>query len=240
MAKFVYKNGKVFYGGFDVSGILNQVGMDYSAELQDKTVLGNDTRVRTPGLLDVGLSLNGFWDNAEDSAFFSQIGATSPQVIGVAPDTANEGDRAFLFQADQASYSPGASVGEMFAFGLEMSGNGPLVRGLLMENNVGANSTANGTSRTFAAVGAAERMYAGLFVYSAAVGTLDVTIESDADGVFDSTAVTRMTFAQVATSVAGQFLSVAGAITDTFWRVTWTIGGGGTYSFAVIIGISGK
>lgn len=241
MAKFVLKDEKIFFGGYDVSGILNAINVGYSAELQDDTTFGDDTRSRLAGLKDVSVTLNGYWDSSEDSEFFTKIGAASPTPVGVAPNNPSEGDRAFLFQADEASYAPGATIGEMFAFTLEGQGHGPLVRGLLMENNAAANSSANGTSRVFAAVGAGELMYAGLFVYSASGNsgeTLDVTIESDADGVFDSTANTRISFAQITDSVGSEFASVAGAITDTYWRATWTIGGGGTYSFAVILGIA--
>jgi len=237
MAKFIFKDEKIFFGGYDVSGILNSIGVDYNAELQDDTCFGDDTRSRLPGLKDISVNLAGFWDSAEDSAFFSGIGASSPQVIGIAPNNPSEGDRAFLMRADEASYAPGATIGEMFAFNLEGQGHGPLVKGTLLENNTGVTATANGTGREFAAVGAAEFMYAGLFAYAAGGTTLDVTIESDDNAGFTS-ATTRITFTQIGTSVAGEFLSVAGAISDTWWRATWTVAGGGPYSFAVIAGIA--
>ena len=66
--------------------------------------------------------------------------------------------------------------------------------------------------------------------------TLDVIIESDDNGSFSS-ATTRITHTQ-ATAATSEFLSVAGAVTDDYWRASWTFGGTGTITFAVIIGIA--
>jgi hypothetical protein len=68
--------------------------------------------------------------------------------------------------------------------------------------------------------------------------TLDVVIQSDdAEGFASGT--TRGTFTQK-TAVGSQFLTpVAGPVTDTHWRCTWTIGGTNTPSFtiALVVGI---
>jgi hypothetical protein len=49
---------------------------------------------------------------------------------------------------------------------------------------------------------------------------------------------TRLTFAQK-TAAGYEFKSAAGAITDDWWRVDWTIGGTATptFSFVVAVGI---
>ncbi len=64
--------------------------------------------------------------------------------------------------------------------------------------------------------------------------TLDVTIESAALVGFGSP-TTRMTFSQM-TARGAQFASVAGAITDPYWRVKWTLGGS-TPGFALVVAI---
>jgi hypothetical protein len=39
-----------------------------------------------------------------------------------------------------------------------------------------------------------------------------------------------------ATTATSEFLSTAGAITDDYWRLTWTLSAG-TATFAVVVGI---
>lgn len=67
--------------------------------------------------------------------------------------------------------------------------------------------------------------------------TVDFTIESDATGDFNGSEMTRITFDQMS-GVGSQFKSVAGPITDTYWRATWTIGGSGSVTAVVALGIS--
>jgi hypothetical protein len=90
-------------------------------------------------------------------------------------------------------------------------------------------------------VSASQKMYAALHVRSVSGTnpTLDVVVQSDTVG-FPS-ATSRITFSQAtATTNRHQFSSVAGAITDDYWRVSYTIGGTGTptFSFAVTVGIA--
>ena len=101
-------------------------------------------------------------------------------------------------------------------------------------------ATDDGTPRTLGSVLAGEALYAALHV-TAVTGTnptLDVVIESSATGSFSGEETTRITFTQ-ADGITSEWSSVAGAVTDTHWRVTWAIGGTDTptFTFAVIAGI---
>jgi hypothetical protein len=51
-----------------------------------------------------------------------------------------------------------------------------------------------------------------------------VLLESDDNGSFTG-ATTRHTFAQN-TAISSEWASVAGAVTDDYWRISWTVGGG--------------
>ena len=140
-----------------------------------------------------------------------------------------------MFPALLAEYSPGAAVGELFAFNISAGGCDLLARGTVLENAV-KTATANGTARNLGAVGAAQKLYAGMHVLavSGTNPTLDMIIQSDdAEGFLSS--ANRITFAQK-TAIGSQWATpVAGAITDTWWRCAYTIGGTDNPSFTVVV-----
>lgn len=246
MPAFVFKDAKVVMDGDDISGILNQVGLSYESELKDATVLGDDTRGRLSGLMTAEFALQGFWDTVLDTELFDNIGATADEVLSFAPDGHAVGDRAFFMKTRSANYNPGADLGEIFGFSLSAMSNEALVRGLLMVDSTETTS-GNSASILFPAVASGERMFAAMHVLSAGgiSPTLDMTVVSDSDGVFDSaTSNTRMAFSQVTTSKGAQILSVDGAITDQHWRFEWDIlddsAGSPSYQLFCLLGITDK
>jgi hypothetical protein len=84
----------------------------------------------------------------------------------------------------------------------------------------------------------ASKAYALLHVFSASSGdTLDVKVQSDVDDTFAS-ATDVITFTQ-ATAAGSELKTADGPVTDTWWRVSFTIAGNGSesFSFAVSFGI---
>jgi hypothetical protein len=237
MATEVLKNQKVFFGGYDLTGITNAVSLASEAEAVDATVLGNSTRVNKGGLKTVAASVQGFFDaDPYDSALYANVGASDKPLSILTSGT--EGTPAYMFKCMIGSYNPSASIGDMFGFSLETAGAGNLIRGTLMENNTAATSTADGTGRQLGAITASQKMYAALHIFSASgtTPTLDVTVESDDNSSFTS-AATRITFSQ-ANAVGAQYTTLDGAITDDYWRVSWTIGGTDpSFGFVVVLGI---
>jgi hypothetical protein len=122
------------------------------------------------------------------------------------------------------------------------SSTGPVVRGTLLHpSNVSRTSTSTGTGRQLGAVVAGKSMYAALHVISASGTnpTLAVILQSDDNAGF-TTATSRITFSTATASAnRAQLSSVAGAITDDYWRISYTIGGTSTptFAFAVTAGI---
>ena len=119
------------------------------------------------------------------------------------------------------------------------SSTGPVVRGTLMHPTTTARSTSStGTARQLGAVSATQSVYAALHVLSVSgtsTPTLTVTVQSDTVGF--ATPTSRVVFSG-ATAVGAQFGSAAGAITDDYWRVSWTVSGTNpSFLFGVTIGI---
>jgi len=237
MTGLVLKEAEVWLAGFRLTGAMNAVAIDYSAELQDDTTFADGgTRSRLAGLRNVTAQCDGFFDGEGiDEALFSRVGLVGVP-MSVAPKGATEGERAFTFLADLAEYSPGGAVGEMLGFSAGAEGDGDLIRGLLAHNAT-RNASGDGTALQLGSVGAGQKLYAALHVLSAEPGdTLDVVIESDDASGFASP-TTRLTFAQAA-GVTSEWVEVTGPITDEWFRASWSVAGTApSVAFVVIFGI---
>lgn len=242
MTAFVLKDAKVLYDERDISGILNQLALNFDADLQDNTTLDADTRSRVPGLLNSMVEQQGFWEAADDKNFFDNINDGNEGVVSIIPDNSgSENIRAFILKVRQSEYNPGAPIGDIFSFTLNMMSNAPLVKGKVSQDGT-ETSSGEGSTVNLGAVASDETLYASLHVLSASGSspTLDVTIVSDDNGSFDSASTTRITFNQF-TAAGSQYASVDGAITDGFFRAEFTLGGGSPeFEFVVVIGISDK
>ncbi len=235
MATQVLKDQKIWFDGYDLTGYANALALEYAVEALDETVLGLDTRKSKGGLKTVAAGVEGFFDATPDAALFSRIGAAD-KILSFGA-SATEGDAAYAFKAMAGSYNLNGAVGEMLGYSLDASSSGKLVRGTLVENNSAITATGNGAARQLGAVGAAQKLYAILHVLASSGSgnqTLDITIRSDNASGFASP-VTQITFDQVTSSVGAQWKEVSGAITDDYWRPTWTIGGTGSPSFDFVI-----
>jgi len=240
VGKFVLKDAKIYYDGRDLSGELSNISLEYSAETPDSTTFGETTRRRLPGLLNVVANHNGFWDSVSatddlDGDLFAKIGAGSG-LMSMSHEGGLLGNWAFAFPPIAATYAPGATIGEVFAFALTVNGDGPLARGLVMENSV-FTVTVNGTARQNGAALATDTIRSTVHVVAASgtTPTLDVTVESD-DAVGFVSPVLRLTHPQF-TAVGANQQSLVGPVTDDWWRLVMTITGT-TPSFTVFGSLS--
>jgi hypothetical protein len=238
MAHLVLTQAAVWLAQYELTGALNAVAVDYGAELQDDTTFADGGfRSRMPGLRNCTAQVEGLYDTGSiDSALFSQVGATSVP-FSVVPQGATEGNRAFTFYAQDAGYTPGGTVGDMLGFSASAQGDSDLIRGTLAHYNT-RTSTGTGTAYQLGAASSSQRLYAALHVLTVSGSTpsLTVTIESDNAVGFPS-AATALTLT-AATAATSQFASVAGPITDDWFRVKWTISGSSpSFQFVVVFGV---
>lgn len=242
MAPYILANAKLWLAEFDLSGDMNAIAVDYKAELVDDTTFGSGgTRVRKGGLKVVTVDGEGYWNGGAggvDDALFAKVGVANVPLT-IAPESGGEGQPGNGMLAIVGDYSPGGEIGEMLPFTVSVESDGDLVRGTIMLNRTATASGNSGTALQLGAVGATQKLYAALHVIAAsgAAPTLDVIVKSD-DVVGFGTPTNRITFGQK-TAVGSEWAApVAGAITDTFWRVDFTIGGAGpSFTFVVLVGI---
>lgn len=225
MAKHTLVDVKIFLAGYDVSGISNSLNANVQNDLRETTTFGNDHRQRISGLEDTNFTVSGYWEAEQDTTFFNEVGATEDQILSFTPNGHEPGDVGYLTRIKQANYNPGASIGDVFAFTLEMTGNMPLVKGRLLADG-SFDSSGNSPTFELPEIEEGSKVFCSLHVVGtdgSGNQTLDVALVSDDDGDFSSGATQRLVFDQFTTDIGAQLLNIPGPITDTHWRLEWNI-----------------
>jgi hypothetical protein len=225
-------DARIWHAEYNLSGLSNRVEHPISFDVNDVTTFtSSGWRERKAGLAGGQVSVTGFYDaEAADAGLFADIG--SNVALSVAAGSA-VGDTAYVGTALEGGYQPGAAVGDVFGFTGDWMTSDKLARGELLSastETAGGNSAGN----QLGALSATQTLVVNLHVVAISGGTLTVTIESDDNAGF-TTATTRATFT-AATAATSEQQTVAGAVTDDYWRAVWTLPTG-TATFAVAAGI---
>ena len=182
MAKFVFNDGKVFSGGYDLSDHITSVNLEIMAEELDATTINSGGfRERLGGLKDSTLSMDGFYEagaNKPDALLGASVG--NELIVTTVPD-AGVGNTAYFMKSRLFSYQMFGAVGEIAPFSVTKS-------------------------------------------------------QSDDNSSFTSP-TDRITFSNI-TAIGADYQSAAGAITDTYYRLNYTISGTSpSFSIHATIGI---
>lgn len=235
----IVQHRRLYVAEFDLSGYLNGLNFQTSVEMQDDTVFGDAARSNVPGLETFDLECPGVWDagaGLPDTVLFGHI-ALADKLFTATPVNGDEGAVAYFGRCTQGEYSFGGAVGDLNKFNVSLAASGGVgaIRGTVMGTG-SKTSTASGTKRELGAVSATQKLYAGLHVLSVSGSspTLDVIVRSDANSSAGGE-TTRITFAQQTAVGSVWATPVAGAISDTWWDVQWTIGGSSTPTFGIVV-----
>jgi len=245
MSKTVLTNVRCFAVGADLTSNSNKIELSSEIEAKDSTNYGSQGwKEFVGGLGSAELSGEGQWEALDstkvDDASWTQIGGVGPWSVSANND-ASVGNLAYLMSALRSDYKLFGEVGEVAPWSGTAKSAWPLVRGQFAHPpGTARTATGTGTALQVGAVATNKRMYASLHVLSVAgtaTPTITARVESSVDNTF-SAPTTRLTFT-AATAVGGQILRTAGtAITDTWWRVAWTISGTTpSFLFAAALGI---
>lgn len=238
---------RIYLETADLTGFSNKIDFGTSAADLDRTTFASGGwHERVGGLFDTAVAADGFYDVGDltkpDDTLFANLGVTGT-ALTVVPTAGTVGSLAYLCRILECDYKLGAPVGGLLAWTGTMKGNWPPVRGqILHPQGTARTTTGNGTAVQLGAVSAAQKMYVCLHVMSiagTATPTITVAIQSNVDNTFGAP-TTRLTFA-ADTALDGQALSLAGPVTDAWWRATWTISGTTpSFLFAVSAGVGPK
>ena len=238
MSTTVLRDCKIYYDGYDLSGNMNFLGINHAVNELDNTTFGTSgTESKKGGLKKASIAWKGFYEagaGSVDAVLHPGVGAN--KIVTVSPEEGDDGDVAHFMQSLHSELMRGAPVGEMIMIEGKASAQGgtPLLRGRIL--NPGAtthSSTGSGTARQLGAVSSTQKLYAALHVLEAGT-TCTVKVQSD-DGSGFASATDRITF-DAATAVGAQWSSVAGAITDDWWRINISAITG-SFRFVVVAGI---
>ncbi len=246
MPKFTLLNVRQFAGGADLTTRSNKVELSSEVEDKDATAFvptGDVWKEVLGGLRDTSWSSEGQWEAGDpgkvDDAMFAALGAAN--ALTVCPRTAGVGELAWLTGAMNSSYMLGSDVGNVAPWSASGKGSWPLARGLVLHDpGTARTATGSGTAVAHVAAGTGQYVYAALHVLSVAgtaTPTITVKVQSDNGSGFPSPADV-LTFT-AATARGGQIMRVAGPVTDTFYRASWTITGTSpSFLFLVSMGIA--
>lgn len=191
------------------------------------------------GSVDISEFMQDVAADSVDATLWPLLGNAS--VVKSICTASADGSPAYILKSIPLTYTPvSGTVGDLAMGAISgSSSTGPVVRGALLHpSNVARTSSAAGTGRQLGAVAAGKKIYAALHVIAASgmSPTLDVILQSDDNSGFSSP-TSRITFAQ-ATGRTSELSSLAGAVTDDYWRISYTIGGSSpSFAFAVTAGI---
>ena len=129
------------------------------------------------------------------------------------------------------------SAGELATHTASFGGNRPVIRGTVDTAST-ITSTGSSAGAQLGAVSATQKVWAAVHFLTAGGTTPSITVKVQSDNNSGFTSPTdRITFT-AATAKGAQFLSAAGAITDDYWRATWTVSGTSpSFETRVLIGI---
>jgi len=229
MATFVLTDGRLFLGGFDLSSHTQSMTLDLSADEVDVTPINSGGfRSKAAGLSDATLSANGFFEAGTDKPDALLGVSAGAELIGTVSATSSAGDNAYFLKSRQFSYQIGGAVGDVMPFSINNSNSSDrAVKGTIMvDDSANLTATGNSTGRQLGAVAAGKSLYVAAHVVSisgTSTPTLALKVQSDDNSGFTS-ATDRITLTNF-TAVGAQYSSVAGAITDDYFRINYTISG---------------
>lgn len=187
---------------------------------------------RAVGLETVSFEVSGMVPSSSNTVATNNLTLPSGLPISVALATTAGSLVSSVSASMQSRLALGVQIGQVQTISLGYAGAGQMLRGattLAYATRTAAGAT-NGAGVNFGAIGANETAY---FVIlradddiSGTSPTLNGVVESDASDAWIGAETTRATMTEETDATAGyQVITVAGPITDTWWRFVDTVGG---------------
>lgn len=241
MAATVLTDMLVTVNGADLSGQSNKMEVTASVdELDSTTFTSQGFKSVVGGLASHEFAIEGLWaagDAAQpDDRLWTDLGTSAAWTAAVSQTT---GSVAYFGNVLSGMHKVGGDIGTIAPFSAKGIGNGRAVRGeLLHPASTARTSTGTTTGVQLGALSSTQSMFAAVQVCSVAGTTPTLVVKLQSASTQGGSYTDRITFTS-ANTVSSQFSSVAGAVTDTWWRASYTIAGTGpSFLFAVAAGIA--
>lgn len=218
------KNTSVLYGGYDISGYLNDISVPRQADTVDVSTFGSTNKQYLAGLADGSASGSGFWDGAVGAidAILSATFGTANNVLSVGWQGTTLGNRGDLMSGVHSAYEKAGSIGDAVGISFEMQASGGVYSGIYL-HALGA-ETVTGNSASVDNGAATTAGFAMNLHVTAVAGTSTPTVTSKVQhSVDDGVWVDLGTFA-AATAIGGQHVTGTGTV-NRYVREVHTISG---------------
>ena len=244
MAAFVLTDSQVIVGSADITQFTGSYTVGGQVAMQEANVHGAGRFVRVlPGLRSHSLQVSGMADydaGAVSAVFTPSVIGTQYAATIIPQNTGATGDVAFFTRGLLSSLTaPGGNVGDMATFDMALDGDTALVPGQVLAPLAARTVTGNSSVLSMTGPTSSQRLYCALHITAASGTTPSMTVTVQSSTVVGMTSpTTRFTF-NAATGAGWQFAApVSGAITDGFYRATFTISGTTpSFTAAVLLGV---
>jgi hypothetical protein len=230
-------NAKLVLGSFDLSQLTQSAdwGAEYD-ELDISSIGGGGFAAKAVGLAAYSLTMNVYQDFAASVNDYLRTNLGSVQVASLAylGDTAgNDAELARGLLNGHRVFN--ASVGQVPMVNPHLAGAGLTVaRGKVVASSATAiTATGNTVGQQLIAVPAGQNLYGAVHVLSASGTTPSATFQMQSSTTLGGAYTNRGAASSAFTAPGSTMLAAAGAITDTFYRLQYTIAGT-TPSFSVL------
>lgn len=234
------KDGTLLVDEFDFSGVVVAVDIRIGQNNAEATAFADLAMVKVEGQPGWTLDADGLWSSsspAYDSEIFTDLTAVN-RLLMYMPLGRTDGGRCFMARSQITNAPISSDTGSQVALDVSWLGNDDMPFGYVLDTETAEESSGNGTAYQVGAISSSQLGVGFLHVLSRSGSspTLDVVIASDnAEGFSSATA--RISFTR-ATAATSQRVTVAGAVTDDWWRVQTTVGGSSpSFSFVCGFGI---
>lgn len=239
MAKTVL-NARVYLAQLDVSGVSNAASMNLKTDIIDATCMKDAYKDKLVGMTDIICDVAGVYsDDDYDATLFTQL-SLSNKVLTLCTEGGVVNTTAFFFKPLLTEYTPlDGKISELGTYKLHGEGTGELVRGKIMIAKGAKTLTGTSTPYQLGALSSSQTMVCAYHVFAISgtdTPTITLILQSDAADTF-LTPADQITFA-AKTTIGDDYQSKAGPVTDTWWRLSYTISGTNpSFTIAVVAGI---
>lgn len=236
---FIFGTGtRVWMDGRQAACIINEITQEAEIEEAEVTTLCSTLKDYIPGLAEVTIELEGYFDtdtvspaNTMEALFHSKISNQDVFPVTFAPDGGSDtGDGVYLMNGFLQEYSIENTVDEAAAVEATMRCSSSLARGLVVERGTLARTSTGNAGTTLGTDvldGGASSANGGIavlqvFAVSGTTPSATIVLQHSADNI---TYADLVTFT-AETAVNGQYVVVAPATTvNRYLRARWTISG---------------
>lgn len=221
---------KIFLGSFAATNYLNALEWGVDMDTKDRTTFGDVPYAQYVGSLKTLVCTNNGFNDYAAAAIdeWQRANYGSQQAVSLAYTGEATGNTVVISRGLLGGYRmANQSVGEIPAVALALQGSGTIVaEGQVTQISTGT-ITANGntTPVNVGAVSATQSIYAAIHVLSVTGTTPSATFQLASSTTSGGAYTVRGSAGTALTAAGWQWISAAGAFTDTWWRLNVTVSG---------------